>query len=465
MAASYPTSTKSFTTKIAGAKIYAADTNSMQEEIVAIETDLRAGLPIARGGTGETTAVDAINALVPAQGSSAGKYLKTDGSVVSWDSAGSSLPAQSAATTGQVLHSNGTTESWADTAYDNNYIIDGNFQVAQMVPTVATEVTNPGFGYPVFDMWRLYPSADGGTLPTLKHSQQLITIGSVPNSKYCYRINTNGAGSSLGANSEYDLDHMMEHGAQNLCGLNKELTLSFYARTTISGTKRLGLCFGQNYGTGGSPSEFEFINGTNVTLTSTWTKYTYTLTTNTLVGKTFGTNNDDNFQVRFAPMWGSNINSRYGASTAETFVGSGDIEVAQFQLCAGDTATTFMPRTFNDELRMCKRYLEKSYAYGTSPGTGGMGAGMTIGHTYQDNTQYALAAAKYTVEKRTSVQPTIYNPNSGTAGRVRIYTSTELIATAWSWGTTGFGDLQGSTSSTFTSKGELAFHWVCDARF
>jgi hypothetical protein len=47
-------------------------------------------MPISKGGTGQTTASAAINALLPAQGSSANKYLKTDGSNVSWATAQSS---------------------------------------------------------------------------------------------------------------------------------------------------------------------------------------------------------------------------------------------------------------------------------------------------------------------------------------------------------------------------------------
>lgn len=44
MAASYPTSTKSFTTKIDGNTISAAHVNDAQDEIVAVETGLRDGL-------------------------------------------------------------------------------------------------------------------------------------------------------------------------------------------------------------------------------------------------------------------------------------------------------------------------------------------------------------------------------------------------------------------------------------
>jgi hypothetical protein len=41
-------------------------------------------LPILSGGTGQTTASTAINALLPTQTSNSGKYLTTDGSASSW---------------------------------------------------------------------------------------------------------------------------------------------------------------------------------------------------------------------------------------------------------------------------------------------------------------------------------------------------------------------------------------------
>lgn len=41
-------------------------------------------LPISEGGTGQTTAPLAINALLPSQTGQSGKFLTTDGSNVSW---------------------------------------------------------------------------------------------------------------------------------------------------------------------------------------------------------------------------------------------------------------------------------------------------------------------------------------------------------------------------------------------
>lgn len=67
-------------------------------------------VPISHGGTGSTTASGAINALVPTQTSNSGKYLKTDGSVVSWSSV-DALPSQSSHT-GEFLTTDGSVASW-----------------------------------------------------------------------------------------------------------------------------------------------------------------------------------------------------------------------------------------------------------------------------------------------------------------------------------------------------------------
>jgi hypothetical protein len=48
-------------------------------------SNLTSTLPIANGGTGQTTANAAFNALAPSQTSASGKYLKSDGTNTSWD--------------------------------------------------------------------------------------------------------------------------------------------------------------------------------------------------------------------------------------------------------------------------------------------------------------------------------------------------------------------------------------------
>src|SRR5689334_3549832 len=59
MPASYPSSAKAFSTKSAGQTIDPNHINDLQLEVTAIENDLIGGLPIARGGTGLTSALAA----------------------------------------------------------------------------------------------------------------------------------------------------------------------------------------------------------------------------------------------------------------------------------------------------------------------------------------------------------------------------------------------------------------------
>lgn len=68
-------------------------------------------LAITNGGTGQTTATAAFDALAPSQTSNSGKYLTTNGSTTSWATV-DALPNQ-AGNAGKYLTTNGTIASWA----------------------------------------------------------------------------------------------------------------------------------------------------------------------------------------------------------------------------------------------------------------------------------------------------------------------------------------------------------------
>lgn len=274
-------------------------------------------------------------------------------------------------------------------------VINGNFDVWQR-GTSLTPLAD-ATSYFLADRWYQYAADNGGTLPTLTVSRQILTSGDISNAFYYHRLNTNGAGTSLGADSEHQFVQKIEHGTRLLCGLNKEVTVSFWAKSDIA-NKKLGIQLWQQYGTTGTPSAAEIINGTNWTLTSTWTKYSYTFTTNTLVGKTFGTDNNDSLTVVFYLMWGSNKAVRVGAgTTAETYVGSGNIDIAQVQLCAGDVALPFQPKSYNQELLDCRRYYQRfsadsAYTY--------------FGNGNCKSTTNAYVIIHHPVKLRTAVAPT-----------------------------------------------------------
>lgn len=243
---------------------------------------------------------------------------------------------------------------------NGNAIINGNFDIWQRSTSQAIAAATETF---VADRWKNLHNAGGGTLPTITVSRQQLTAGDIHKSFWYHRINVNGAGTSLGSGSLGRLFQLIERGTRFLCGNGKKVTVSFWARSSIS-SKKIGVSLQQNYGTGGSPSSAETINGGNFTLTSDWTKYTFTFTTNTLVGKTFGTDNNDHLRLAFYAMWGSSLQSEVGASSAETYVGSGNIDIAQVQLNEGDTALDFNPRQIADEWLLCTRYFRKLYGEG-----------------------------------------------------------------------------------------------------
>ena len=72
-------------TNAALAAIQVADVPTLNQNTTGTAANVTGTVAIINGGTGETTANTALNALLPAQASNANKYLQTDGTNTSWD--------------------------------------------------------------------------------------------------------------------------------------------------------------------------------------------------------------------------------------------------------------------------------------------------------------------------------------------------------------------------------------------
>lgn len=415
-------------------------------------------------------AYDATNDYFQLLGGSSGSFIQKSivtakGDIIAATASGAidNLPVGN---NGQILipdSSKTTGLAWVDyyTGLERQACMNSNFEVAQRGTSLNVVDVTSNSNQILIDRWRIYIDKNGGTLPALTLTQHALTPGELNKSSYCCRLTTDGAGSGLGNNSYGQIQQRIEHGARKLCGDGRKITISFYARSSIS-NKRLGVNVGQNYGTGGSPSSEDWTTGTNFTLTSSWQKFTYTFTTNTLTGKVFGTNNDDYLRFNFSYIWGSDLASFIsGASTAETFGGSGTIDIAQVQINSGEVALPYMPKSFAEELRDCIRYYEKSYEYITAPGTA-MGAHGAEDLGYWSSTSYVTAIAhkvKFTCRKRIAPVVSVYD-GAGHIGKITKDGNTDNI---------NYTTLDSVTENGFrvwTSEiKESQFHWTADAEF
>jgi hypothetical protein len=209
-----------------------------------------------------------------------------------------------------------------------NRIINGNFDVWQR----GTSTSMSASSVYTIDRW-----ITGGTGTT---SRQTFTLGQteVPgNSKYYaqYDISSNS--------QNYEFTQKIE-GVETFAG--EQVTLSFYARRT-SGTINIGSRLVQYFGTGGSPSStvVTSVSGGNLSLTTSWQKFVFTVSVPSISGKTIGSNNDDSLWVSFQ------IND----------TNTGTLQFAQVQLERGPIATPFERRPITQELQLCQRYYQVLY--------------------------------------------------------------------------------------------------------
>jgi hypothetical protein len=87
-----------------------------------LSTGVTGTLPIANGGTGQTTANTALNALIPSQAANSGKFLTTDGTNTSWATTATAVTLSNDTSTSTNLFPlfASTTSGTASTIYTGN---------------------------------------------------------------------------------------------------------------------------------------------------------------------------------------------------------------------------------------------------------------------------------------------------------------------------------------------------------
>ena len=218
-----------------------------------------------------------------------------------------------------------------------NKIINGNFDFWQR----GTSQTSSGYGSA--DRWSIGHGTSSKTA-----SQQSFANGQtdVPgNPKFYLRhVVTSSSGGYVVLTQNIE-------GVETLAG--KTVTLSFYAKADSN--KNIASAYTRYYGTGGSPSPSTFEDSIGVTthnLTTSWQKFTTTVSIPSISGKTLGTNGNDYLHLVIWFDSGSTYSSRNNSLGQQ----SGTFDIAQVQLEEGSSATPFEHRPPGIELSLCQRY-------------------------------------------------------------------------------------------------------------
>lgn len=149
---------------------------------------------------------------------------------------------------------------------------------------------------------------------------------------------------------------------------------------------------------------------------------------------------------------------------------SGDYyEVSQAQICAGDVALSFVPKSFEDELRACMRYYEKSYDYTVAPGTSSIGGYVFVpssASTIANSAPYAYVPFK--VKKRSTPTNTIYGFSGGSGKSSNATSGADFAAnsaTNYSSSNSEFGVAVCNTSggALTVGGGGFIYHFVAEA--
>lgn len=213
---------------------------------------------------------------------------------------------------------------------NRNAVLNGDFDIWQR----GASFSNPATNAFTADRWMTKYNGSGSAFTV---SRQAFTLGQtdVPNEPESYlRYDVTTAGSS---GTFRQVNNIIE-SVRLFAG--KKVTLSFYAKAA-SAITLANVRFQEYFGSGGSPSSSVYTTfATSVLITTAWQKFSYTIDVPSISGKTLGSNSNDYSAV----VIGMPVNSTF------------TLDIAQFQLEAGEVATTFEAKSVNHELMHCQRY-------------------------------------------------------------------------------------------------------------
>lgn len=303
---------------------------------------------------------------------------------------GDSLVADSTQTTGL---------RWQPTfAAGKNAILNGDFRFNQR--NFTSNTTSAAYN---FDRWRQENSGGSFTV-----TPQTFSPGASPVAGYEGVNFIRGITAAQSAAGDYALLGQRIEDVRTYAG--STVTISFWAKAN-TGTPKIGVELSQNFGSGGSPSAQVNTAGGSVTLSTSWARYSVTVSVPTISGKTIGTTaNTSYLELNLWTSSGSTNAARASSIGIQNFTA----DIWGVQVEPGSVATGFeiATGTIATELLACMRYY---YRFSVTSGN------LTLGHGFQTATTDHMIVMIHPVPMR--VAPTSFDTSGLQTSDFATYTT------------------------------------------
>lgn len=258
-----------------------------------------------------------------------------------------------------------------------NIIDNGDMRVAQRSagPVAVSDGSNEN--YQTIDRMRFsFGNSAAGACNISQSTDAPTTLGFTKSHKTdVTTVNTTASGQQI-INLFYRIEGQdLRNSGWNHLSPSSFLTLSFYFKTTKTGTSKLPVMFRTRHGT-----NYYYVKNVTVTDPTNWNRYTVTIpgNSNLQIDDATTTGMDFFFTYYSGPdkdtssegSWGST--NAYSTSESTNYFDStsNDMFITGIQLEVGDTATSFEHRTYQDEFLRCCRYYYKLEGRFTAAGRG-----------------------------------------------------------------------------------------------
>lgn len=269
------------------------------------------------------------------------------------------MPTSTGFTTGEVLTASGVNTYLLKG--NPNRIINGDFSVNQRGFANSGSGTLDAYG---LDRWKIVSS--GGATWTPQSFTPGNAISDFEPATFSRIVTSGQSGTGV-----YSILAQPVEDVRTFAG--QQAIVSFYAKAA-SGTPKISLELAQVFGSGGSPSSAVNTYAGQVTLSTSWARYTISMTVPSISGKTIGTTANTSYvALQFWVSAGTDFNARTGSLGIQT--NTFDIWGVQFE--KGAVATPFAPRLAADELALCQRYFIR-FSFGS-------GEPVSMGYVYNNN--------------------------------------------------------------------------------